>query len=114
MYDRVWLPADAQAAEVVQPGESPLDDPTPASELCAVFVAAAGDHGLDAAAPLLVVVIAAVGDGTIRARPGPTAPARHWVDPIHQRQKLGDVVAVGAGESGRQGNAVGVDDQMML
>jgi hypothetical protein len=83
-----------------------------------VFVAAAGDHGLDAAAPeltaVLVVVIATVGDRAIWALPGPATPARHRADPIHQRQKLGDVVAVGAGESGRERNAVGVDDQVVL
>ena len=50
MGGRVTSPADAQPAEVVQPGEGALHDPQPAPQPGAVLGPAAGDHGLDAAA----------------------------------------------------------------
>ena len=77
--------ADEQALEVVQPGEGALDDPAVAAEPGAVLGLAAGDHRFDPAlaqrAPVLVVVVAAVGDersGRRRGRPTRAAhrPAR--------------------------------------
>ena len=58
--------ADEEAAAVVQPGDGAFDDPTVTAETGAVLALAAGDHGLDAGlpdqSPVLVVVVAAVGD----------------------------------------------------
>ena len=83
-----------------------------------MLLAAPRDHGLDVAPPelaaVLVVVIATVGDRAIWTLPGPAAPARHRADPVHQRKKLGDVVAVGAGERDGERNTAGVDDQVVL
>ena len=60
------LPADAQAAELVQPTDRPLDRPTPHPKPAAVRRAAAGDVRADRAArqrqPVAVVVVPAVGD----------------------------------------------------
>ena len=83
MHVGAALVADEQALEVVQPGEGALDDPAVATESGAVFGLAAGDHRFDPAlaqqAPVLVVVVAAVGDQALgaaawpadaRARPG--------------------------------------------
>jgi hypothetical protein len=65
------FPAQAQAAEEVQPGEGPLDDPAALAEARAVLGLAACDDGFDAACPqrasVLVVVIAAVGDQLVGA-----------------------------------------------
>ena len=82
--------ASPQSSEVVQPGEGSLDDPAQLAQTGAVSVAAAGDLWCDAAlplpqqAPVLVVVIAAIGEH----RAGPSfraAPqaANRWdgIDP---------------------------------
>lgn len=58
--------ADEQPAAVVQPGEGAFDDPALAAEPGAVCRLSARDHGCDPApadeAPVLVVVVAAVGE----------------------------------------------------
>ena len=67
--------ADEEAAAVVKPGEGALDDPAVAAEPGAVVGLAPRDDRLDAPlpdeAPVLVVVVAAVGD----QRPRPAARA---------------------------------------
>jgi len=96
----VALPADAQTSELVQPGEAALHDPTLGAKPRAVLLAAPGDQGLDAASPkltaVLVVVIAPIGEQPIGA--GPLGKRREAID---QRQELGDVVAVPAGQGDR-------------
>jgi hypothetical protein len=58
------FPADAQAAEAVQPGGRPPDNPAEGAQAGAVGLAAFGDHRADAScakqSAVLVVVIAAV------------------------------------------------------
>lgn len=114
------LVTDPQAAEVVQVREAALDDPAVAAEAGAVAGAAAGDDGLDAACPeqpaVLVVVIAAVGEHLVGflARPTGLALDRPGVQVIQQRQQLGDVVSVAAGQRNSQRDARCVDEQVML
>jgi hypothetical protein len=66
--------AGAQPAKVVQVREAALDDPALPAEIGAVLGSAPGDDGLDAARPeqppVLVVVIAAVGEDEIGLLPG--------------------------------------------
>jgi hypothetical protein len=94
--------ADEEPAALVQPGEGAFNDPAFAAEPGAVSCPAAGDHGLDAARPQLsaiaLVVVAAVGDEPIGSSPRPSDAAAHCRDGVEQRQQLGDVVAVAAGE----------------
>jgi hypothetical protein len=76
----VAFPADAEPAEVVQPGERSFHHPAHAAESRAVVGAAAGDHRFDASAPELatvpVVVMAAIGDHrAITASSWPSARA---------------------------------------
>jgi hypothetical protein len=110
--------AGAQASQVVQPRERALHDPPLAPEMRAVLDAAAGNHGLDAArpqlAPVLVVVIATVGQDAIGALARPADLARDRADRVDQRQQLGDVVAVAAGQRDRQRNPVAVGQQVVL
>jgi hypothetical protein len=80
--------------------------------------AAAGDPRGDAAGAELaavgVVVVAAVGEQLPRSAAGSAASSadrRHGVD---QREQLGDVVAVAAGEGDRERDAAGVADQVVL
>jgi len=94
--------ADEQPLEVMQPGEGALNDPAGAAEPGAMLGPAAGDLRCDPApaelAPVLVVVVATVGEHTLRpsARASDAAPhRRHTLD---QRDELGYVVAVAAGE----------------
>ncbi len=65
----VAFPADAEPAEVVQPGDED-HHPAHAAESRAVVGAAAGDHRFNASAPqlatVLVVVMAAIGDHRAR------------------------------------------------
>ena len=67
-----------------------------------MFGLAAGDLGLDPAlpelAPVLVVVVAAVGGDPLGASAGAADLAAHRWHPVDQRDQLGDVVAVAAGD----------------
>src|SRR5919198_5058515 len=64
--------------------------------------------------PVRLRVVAAVGyeDGGSASRP-PALPA-HGRNRLHQREQLGDVVAVRARENACERNAVRVRDQMVL
>ena len=110
--------ADEQPLELVQPGEAALDDPAVAAEPGAVLGLAASDLGFDPALPeqtaVLVVVVAAVGAEPLGppARSADTPPhRRHGVD---QRDQLGDVVAVAAGEREREREPGRVDEKVVL
>jgi hypothetical protein len=101
---------------LVQPGERALNDPAQLAQARAVLGAAAGDDGLDPAAlelaAVLVVVIAAVGDHAVGAKPGAADLAAHRADAVDQGQQLGDVVAVAAGQADGQRDAGRVDEQV--
>ena len=112
------LVSGAESFEGVQPGETAFDDPALFAQARAVGDTAAGDPWGDAAgaelAAVLVVVVAAVGEQLPRAAAGTPAQAadrRHGLD---QRDQLGDVVAVTAGQGDGQGETAGVADQMVL
>ena len=94
--------ADEQPLEVVQPGEGALDDPTGAAEPGAVLALAASYLRFDPAAaqlaPVLVVVVAPVGGQALGPLSRPADPPTHRRDPLDERDQLGAVVAVAAGE----------------
>ena len=112
--------AGAQAAEVVQMGEGAFDYPALAAEAGAVDGAAAGDQRFDVARPeqstVLVVVVAAVGENHVGFLARAAALASDWagVQRVEERQKLGDVVAVPAGQRDGQRNASRVDEEVMF
>ena len=103
------LVADAQSSQVVQVRERALDDPALAAQAAAVLGAAPCDYRLHATRPqlpaVLVVVIAAVGEDTVGALTRPPGLPRDRADTIDQRQQLGDVVAVAAGQADRERDA---------
>ncbi len=112
------LVAGAQPLEGVQPGEAALDHPALLAQARAVRDAAAGDPRGDAAGAQLsavtVVVVAAIGEQLPRSAAGSAAPAPDRRDGIDQRDELGDVVAVAAGEGDGERDAAGVADQVVL
>ena len=112
--------ADPEAAEVVQVREAAFDAPALSAQAGAVLDAAPCDDRLDAALPeqpaVLVVVIAAVGDDQIRLLARPSGLARHGpsMEVLQQRDQLGDVVAVAAGQRDGERDPRRVDQQMVL
>jgi hypothetical protein len=112
------FPADAESAEVVQPGKRTLDNPPRAPEPRTVLGGAPRDHRLHAAAPqfaaVLIVVVTAIGNHLAGAPARSPAFARDGTDPIDERQELRHVVAISAGQRCGQRHAVTVDDQVVL
>jgi len=110
--------ANEEPLEVVQVSEGALDNPPIAAEPGSVRGLSAGDLGLDAPlpqqAPVLVVVVAAVGSETVGAPPGPADLAAHRRDAIDQRDQLGDVVAVPARDRPGKRDPAAVDKEMVL
>jgi hypothetical protein len=108
----------AEPFELVQPGEGTLDHPAHLAQSGTAGDAASCDQRLDAAPPqqaaVPVEVVAPVG---IQA-PGPAAGAApqspNRRDGVQQRQELGDVVPVAAGERDGKRGSVAVDDQVVL
>jgi len=116
----VALVADSEPAEVVQVSKAALDDPPLAAQAGAVSCAASGDHGRDPERPqqpaMLIEVIAAISEHSVWFLSWPAALASHWasVEVFDQRDQLGDVVAVAAGQRDRERDAARVDKEMVL
>ncbi len=110
--------ADEEAATVVEPCEGAFNHPTLSPQPGAVLGLAARDHRLDAAlpdqAPILVVVVAAVGDERPRAVTWPTDSTPNSRDAVEQFDELRDVVAVAAGECPSERSAAAVYKQVVL
>jgi hypothetical protein len=110
--------ADAEPFELGEPSEGSFDHPAHLAQSGAVGDAASGDQGFDAALPqqaaVLVEVVAPVRIQTpgFAAGASPQSPDR-W-DGVQQRQELGDVVPVAAGEGDGERGSVPVDDQVVL
>ena len=110
--------ACAQSLEGVQPGEAALDDPPLTSQTGAVGDAATSDPRSDPALSKLatvdVVVVAAIGEQLPGSAAGAAAPSADRRDGADQRDELGDVVAVAAGQADRERDAAGIADQVVL
>ena len=108
------FPADAESFEAVEPGEAAFHHPSVGAKAGAVPGAAAGDGRHDAACVDLVavdvVVVATVGEQRVGLAAGMAAASAHRRNGVEQRQELGDVVAVAAGENDGQRSAVPVGD----
>ena len=110
--------AEEQSAAVVEPGEGAFDDPPVAAEARAVCGLTPRDHRLDSAlpdeTPVLVVVVATVGDDAVWTFSRPADAAAHRRHPVEQREQLSDVVAVAAGERPGQRYAAPVYEEMLF
>jgi hypothetical protein len=65
-------------------------------------------------AAVLVVVIAAVGEQPLCSLARPADLSAHRLEPVHEREQLGDVVAVRAGDRHRERDAAGVGQEVVL
>ena len=94
------------------------DDPALRAESGSVLCSAFGDDWSDpAVAERLSVwlgVVAAVGEQRVGSAAWSSALATQRWDRLDERQQLGDVGPVGAGEQARKRDAVGVGDQVVL
>ncbi len=110
--------ADEQSFELVEPGEGALDDPAVAAKPGAVLGLATCDLRVDAAptelAAAILVVVAAVGADAIGATAGPADLAPDRRHPVDERDQLGAVVAVAAGERPGERDPGGVDEEVVL
>ena len=110
--------AHAESPEAFEPGEGAFDRPANCAQGGAVVDAAAGYEGCDAAgsdqAPVLVVVVAAVGVDPAWLAAWVADHAADRRDGVDERDQLGDVVAVRAGECDSQRDSARVGDQVML
>ena len=110
--------ADEQSLVVVEPGEGAPDHPAGASEPGAVVGLAAGDLGFDPAgvelAPVLVVVVAAVGGEPLGSPTWTADLAADGRDALDERHQLRDVVAVAAGDRPGERDPGRVYEQVVL
>ena len=114
----VAVGADQEPAAVVEPGKGSFDDPTVAAETGAVLGLTAGDHRFDSPLPdqppVLVVVVATVGDQPPRTTSWAADAAAHGRHAVEQFEQLRYVVAVAAGERPGQRDAAAVYEQVVL
>ena len=110
--------ADEQSFELMQPGEGAFDDPAVAAEPGAVVGLAPcdlrGDPALTQFATAGVVVVAAVGADTVRSAAGPADLAADRWHPVDERDQLGAVVAVAAGERPGEREPGRVNEKVVL
>ena len=101
----------------MEPGERALNDPALAAQAGVVLGLAAGDYRLDPPLPeqlpVLVVVVAAVGDHTVGPPTRPADHAAHRRHSVDERDQLSHVVAVRAGESEGERDPLLVDEQVV-
>lgn len=110
--------ADAEASVLVEPGDRALDDPSLFAQAGSVLGALRRDDWADAAssepAPVAARLVGAIAEQSLGAAAGAAAFAAHGRDGIHERKKLGDVVAVAAGEAERERSAASAGQRMVL
>ena len=107
-----------QSFVVVEPGEGALDDPTNAAKPGAVLGQTTRDLRFDPSGAELtavpVMVVAAVGDDPVGAAAWPANLAAYRRDALDERDQLGDVVAVAAGDRPGEWDPGRVYEKVML
>jgi hypothetical protein len=102
----------------MQPGQGAFDDPARATEATAVWRSAFRELRLDPAPvkhlAVRLGIVPAVALDQRGFAPGTAGPAAQRGDAVHQRQQLGDVIPVGAGQHGGQGNPARFSQKVML
>jgi hypothetical protein len=110
--------ANAEATELMKPGNRSFNHPAGRTKSTAMFGIPASQVRSDAAAAKFVAVrlriVSAVSLDTLWPVTGSARFAADRRNCFHQRQKLGHVVGVGAGERSGQWNARRIRDDMVL
>lgn len=110
--------ANAKATEIVEPRVSSFDHPAEFAQATAMLGAPLGDSRSDAALAqasamrLGIVATIRIDDAWLVQRSATKAANRRHR--VNQRQQLGNVVAVCAGQDRVEGDAIGIDEEMML
>ena len=118
MNTRPTFIAHVESTKSVQPRQRALDDPARATQAAAVRRPALGELGGDPASMeriamrLRIVSSVTLDEAGFAQRPTGTAAYRR--NGVDQRQQLGDVVAVGAGEQGRQRDPACLGENVMF
>lgn len=112
------LKANAKTTEIMEPGVGTLDHPAKFSKTTTVLGAALRNHRLDApitkSLAMRFGVVAAIGVddfGLLKRSAARTANRRNGID---ERQQLSDVVAVRACQDCTDGDAICIDEDVML
>jgi hypothetical protein len=110
--------AHVEAAKPMEPGQRAFHDPPRATEPTAMGRAALGELGVDPAAMQRVAmrlrIVAPVTLNQPRLTHGPTRTAAERRNRVDQRQELSDVVTIGGGQQGRQRDAAGLGENVVL
>lgn len=118
MNRRSSFVANAQAAELMKPGDGALDHPARLAQASAMRRAACGQFGVDAtrlqSISMRLRVVTVITLHAFRLVQWPAGFLRQMRDRLDQRQQLRDVVAVGLGQDGAQRNALRVDAEVVL
>jgi hypothetical protein len=108
----------AKTTEVVEPRVSPFNDPAEFSQTTAMFSTAPCDHRFDAAfaqsLTMRIGIVTTIGIDDFGSLKWSAARAADRGNRVDERQQLGDVVAVRAGQDGADGNAIGVYEDVVL
>lgn len=112
------LIADIETTKTMEPGQCPFDDPPCAAQSAAVRRSSLGELRLNPAAmeqiAMALRVIAAVALDERRFAHGSAGAAAQRGDGVHQGDQLGDVVPIGGGHNGSQGNAFRFGENVMF
>jgi len=112
------LKANAKTTKVAEPCVSTLDHPAEFTKTTAVLGPALCDHRLDATFAKFPAVwfgvVAAIGVNDFGLLKRPATYAANRRNGIDERQKLGDIVAVRAGQDGTDGDAIGIDEDVVF
>jgi hypothetical protein len=110
--------ANAKTTKVMEPCVSTLDHPSKFAETATVFGPALCEHRLDAAfaqfPAMWFGVVAAIGVNNFGLLKRPATCTADRLNGIDERQQLGNVVAVRAGQDGTDGDAIRIDKDVML
>ncbi|SFU26583.1 hypothetical protein SAMN05192563_105928 [Paraburkholderia aspalathi] len=97
---------------------SPFNDPTEFAQTTAMFSAVPCDHRFDAAfvqsLTMRIGIVTTIGIDDLGSPKWSAARAADRGNRVDERQQLGDVVAVRAGQDGVDGNAIGVYEDVVL
>lgn len=118
MQLRATFIANAQATELMQPGERAFHDPAMDPQATAMRGETPGQHRPDMQMPqpdpMGMGVVGTVALQTLGTATGATPFASHRRDGLHQRLELGNIIPVCTGQTDCQGNPLGIRQEMVF